>query len=91
MTTVKAAAVFADPTHRAGQSYNEGSADGSGIFKRIWPSLPVLNTYSNVYRDYCQEGDFFCDAGGNLEIHSAAVTVYGEEAAEWIVDRVAAS
>ena len=51
----------------------------------------MLNTYSDVYRDYCQEGDFFCDAGGNLEIHSAAVDVYGEQAAEWIVDRVAAS
>lgn len=83
--SVKGAAVFGDPTHRAGRSYNAGDADGSGIFKRIWPSLPLLNYYADVYRDYCAEGDFFCDAGGSLEVHSAEVDMYGDDAADWII------
>lgn len=80
--------VFGDPTHAAGRSYNAGDADGSGIFKRVWPSLPLLQSYSNVFRDYCGEGDFFCDAGGNLDVHAAAVDTYGEDAANFVIGLV---
>lgn len=85
---IKAAVVFGDPTHRAGQSYNAGDADGSGIFKRVWPSTTILEGYSDVFRDYCAEGDFFCDAGGDLEVHSAELDLYGDDAADWIVGKV---
>lgn len=85
---VVGAAVFGDPTHTAGQKYVAGSADGSGIFKRIWPSTTLLNSYSNVFRSYCAEGDFFCDAGGDLDVHYAEVDTYGQQAADWIIGLV---
>lgn len=83
---VKAAAVFGDPTHSKGQSYSYGSADGSGIFQRIWPSTKLLSTYT--FRSYCAEGDFFCDAGGSLDVHYAEVDTYGDAAVDWIVSTV---
>lgn len=86
--TVVGAAVFGDPTHTAGQSYVAGNADGSGIFKRIFPSTTLLASYSNVFRSYCGEGDFFCDAGGSLDVHSASVDTYGEDAANYIIGLV---
>lgn len=85
---VKGAAVFGDPTHTAGKSYSAGNADGSGIFRRVWPSTTLLGTYSSVFRSYCAEGDFFCDAGGSLDVHYAEVDTYGQQAADWIIGLV---
>lgn len=45
----------------------------------------LLKTYGSVLRSYCSKGDFFCAAGGNLDIHYAEVPDWMDEAADFVV------
>lgn len=81
---ITGAAVFGDPRFNAGQPTSAGNSRSDGIFARV-SSLDLLNTYSNVLRSYCDEGDPFCSSDLNLEVHYEVVEKYAEAATEWIV------
>ncbi|KAK4631296.1 Acetylxylan esterase 2 [Fulvia fulva] len=78
------AAVFGDPRFNAGQAISAGQSTSNGIFARI-SSRARLNTYSNVLRSYCDEGDPFCSSDFNLAVHFAVVEKYAQAATDFIV------
>ncbi|KAF2159482.1 carbohydrate esterase family 5 protein [Zasmidium cellare ATCC 36951] len=82
------AAVFGDPRFNAGQPVSAGDSTSDGIFARD-SSLAALNTWSNVLRSYCDEGDPFCSSDFDLDVHYATVEKYAQAATDWIVSLAA--
>ncbi|KAK4505128.1 hypothetical protein PRZ48_003091 [Zasmidium cellare] len=78
------AAVFGDPRFNAGQPVSAGTSTTDGIFARD-SSLAALNTWSNVLRSYCDEGDPFCSSDFDLNVHFAVVEKYAQAATDFIV------
>ncbi|KAI5367582.1 putative cutinase/acetylxylan esterase, alpha/Beta hydrolase [Septoria linicola] len=77
-------AVFGDPRSNAGQPYSRGTSTRDGIFARD-SSLPALSSWSNVLVSYCDENDLYCASGLSLDVHSATVSKYAQEAADFII------
>lgn len=76
--------MFGDPRFNAGQPTSAGNSTSSGIFARD-SSLALLNTYSNILRSYCDEGDPFCSSDLDLEVHFEIVEKYAAAATAWVV------
>ncbi|PPJ58689.1 hypothetical protein CBER1_03984 [Cercospora berteroae] len=77
-------AVFGDPRFNVGQPYSRGTSTRSGIFARQ-SSLAALGTWANVLVSYCDENDPFCASGFDLDVHSATVAKYAQQAADFII------
>ncbi|CAK1361908.1 Acetylxylan esterase [Cercospora beticola] len=77
-------AVFGDPRFNVGQPYSRGTSTRSGIFARQ-SSLAALGTWANVLVSYCDENDPFCASGLDLDVHSATVSKYAQQAADFII------
>ncbi|GIZ46447.1 hypothetical protein CKM354_000957300 [Cercospora kikuchii] len=77
-------AVFGDPRFNVGQPYSRGTSTRSGIFARQ-SSLAALGTWANVLVSYCDENDPFCASGLDLDVHSATVAKYAQQAADFII------
>ena len=68
--TVKAALTFGNVRHTGNQPYNyeSGSAD-DGYFPRDSAMQALLDTYEDVWRDYCVSGDPICAQGDTVADH----------------------
>ncbi|WPG99782.1 carbohydrate esterase family 5 protein [Acrodontium crateriforme] len=69
---IKAVVVFADPTFRAHQTFDAGSAQKSGMMARSNTGLAFLKTYSKVLRSYCDARDWFCAHGKKMTSENGA-------------------
>lgn len=92
---VKAALLWGDVRHTAGQSYNVlAGADANGVYPRSGTNLGNLNVFSSVLRSYCLAGDGIC-AGGDSETDHVSYFEDSlglvDDAAAWVRARVGIS
>ncbi|KAI0016756.1 Alpha/Beta hydrolase protein [Xylariomycetidae sp. FL0641] len=86
---IAAAMAFGDVRHTAGQSYNVlGGASASGLYPRSGDQLSVLNTFSDVLHNYCQEQDPICAGGDVVAQHLDYFDVYTDSVATWVQSKV---
>lgn len=93
--SVKAALLWGDVRHTAGQSYNVlAGADANGVYPRSDTNLGNLNVFSSVLRSYCLAGDGIC-AGGDSETDHVSYFEDSlglvDDAAAWVRARVGIS
>ncbi|KAI2627125.1 putative acetylxylan esterase 2 precursor [Xylaria nigripes] len=84
---IVAVTVFGDPTYTTGQSFDVGNSTSDGIFSRGDDSLELLNTYADVLQSYCMDGDPFCALGLSLDVHSAEVQTFAQQAVQFIASK----
>ncbi|KAK9799899.1 putative Cutinase [Seiridium cardinale] len=89
---VKAVLTFGNVRHTADQPYNyeSGSADNS-YFPRPSSQLALLDTYQDLWRDYCVSGDPICAQGDFVNAHLTYFDNFTTEAAEWVKEKVDAA
>ncbi|KAH8916836.1 carbohydrate esterase family 5 protein [Atractiella rhizophila] len=83
---IKAAALFADPTHVANQPYNVGTGSArSGLSPR---ASGALNAFSSVLASYCLVNDPVCASGGNVNDHLIVVSTYQSQAVAFALAKI---
>jgi hypothetical protein len=82
---IAAAVMFGNPAHVSGKSYNAGTADDSGIFRRR--DTTVLDRYAGVLRSICDENDLFCDSGFSVSVHTSTVERNAASAAAFVISK----
>ncbi|KAJ9138395.1 Cutinase [Pleurostoma richardsiae] len=89
---IKAAIIFGDVRHTAGQSYNVlDGADKDGLIPRSGSLLSSLNEWSDRLRSYCAAEDPICASGDNVTDHLNYFDLYSEQAAEWVISKLGVS
>ncbi|KAG0652496.1 Acetylxylan esterase 2 [Hyphodiscus hymeniophilus] len=82
---IAAVLLFGDPEHVAGASYNVGTGSGdNGQYPRSGANLASLDQYSNIMQNYCYDTDPICALGDDGESHTTYMTVYGEQAGQYV-------
>ncbi|KAI5788291.1 carbohydrate esterase family 5 protein [Geopyxis carbonaria] len=80
---VAAIVQYGDPRHTSDETYHVGTSDGSGLFPRL--SDQRLTSYVSRARTYCDNGDPFCESGGDLTAHSKYPATYDSAAAQFVL------
>lgn len=82
---LSSAVAFGDPSHIAGLSYDRGNGTKNGVFPRLDPG--ACDPFATIIRNYCNDGDPFCDSGDDLDAHvdGAYVRAHGDDAVTWVV------
>ncbi|KAH8918725.1 carbohydrate esterase family 5 protein [Atractiella rhizophila] len=83
---IKAAILFADPTHTANQPFNAGTGNArSGLSPR---ASGALNAFSSVLQSYCLVNDPVCARGGNVNDHLVVVSTYQNQAVSFALGKI---
>ncbi|KAI1856692.1 uncharacterized protein JN550_013710 [Neoarthrinium moseri] len=89
---VKAVTTFGNVRHTANQPYNYGTGSANDSSNPRGPAeQALLNTYADVWRDYCAIGDPVCAHGNVREDHTNYFDIYTYGAAEYIVSLLKAA
>ncbi|KAF4122300.1 acetylxylan esterase [Geosmithia morbida] len=83
--SIVAIVLFGDPSFVANTTYDAGTAIRDGIFPR--DNTTTCEGLSDRLISFCDTGDVYCDAGNNRTTHGSYIQVYGDEAADYIIDR----
>ncbi|KAK2859916.1 hypothetical protein FQN49_004584 [Arthroderma sp. PD_2] len=83
---VVAAISMGDPTHVVGVPYNVGTSDHAGWFPRR--NNEECAGYDSIRRSYCDNGDVYCDAGTDGDVHGSYFAKYGADAAAFVISKV---
>ena len=75
-----------DPSHVPGQPQDVGTSKNNGVFPRV--NTAACAPSANITQSYCNTGDEFCDSGTSLQVHLSYVSVFGTQAAQFIMGRV---
>lgn len=75
---VAAVLLFGDPSFTAGEPFNAGDGNRSGIFPR---RRGALNAVADRTQSYCNRNDRFCQGGASLAAHLAYSKFIGDATA----------
>jgi len=82
---VVAVAVYGDPRHNAGQTFNVGPASNSdGVWPRTGDQLAAEKLWAAKLRSYCATGDPACANGNDWNAHGSYFGTYASTPAAWI-------
>jgi acetylxylan esterase len=76
-----------DPSFALNQPQDVGTATKGGIFKRN----NTAACPSSIMKSYCDFNDTYCDTGKSILVHVSYVKVYGDVAAQWIIEKYGAA
>lgn len=91
LARVAAGIMMGDPTFVPAESFHVGNATNHGLFPRQNVANFEATGLAGRLQSYCNAGDPYC-AGGNfstLLVHLQYVTLYGNDAADFVVDGIA--
>nr|XP_036574451.1 acetyl xylanesterase [Colletotrichum truncatum]KAF6780886.1 acetyl xylanesterase [Colletotrichum truncatum] len=83
---VSAVVLMGDPSHVAGQPFNQGTSQKDGVFPR--KDNAACGAVANKMTSFCDSGDPFCDNGGDIQVHLGYVKKNGDDAVKFIMDKV---
>ncbi|KAK4142030.1 Alpha/Beta hydrolase protein [Dichotomopilus funicola] len=84
-SNVVAVAVYGDPRHTGGQTFNEGTAAATdGVWPREGDQLAAQQLWADKLRSYCAAGDPACANGQDWNAHGSYFGDYASTPAAWI-------
>ncbi|PGH17892.1 hypothetical protein AJ79_00791 [Helicocarpus griseus UAMH5409] len=78
---VKAIILMGDPRFTPGESFNVGSATAGGFSAR---EPGFVCPVADKIQSYCDSPDPYCSNGNNAQTHQSYVSVYGQQALEFV-------
>jgi len=82
---VTAVAMFGDPRHVPGLTFDLGTSRRSGLFPRNATQDNLLTGQSSKIRSWCDRNDTFCDSGFSVNVHLTYLNRYQDAAASFVL------
>nr|POE64988.1 acetylxylan esterase 2 [Quercus suber] len=89
-TLARTAAVImmGDPSLVVNETFHVGNSTKNSIFPREDVSNFNIAGLASRTQSYCDDGDPYCAAGGDLIVHLSYVQEYGSQAADFVVNNI---
>jgi hypothetical protein len=90
LSKVVAIAVFGDPGHVVGTSWDAGTSKTAGLFPRSAAEDAAIQSFggSSKISAWCDANDEFCSSGNSLEVHLTYLNRYQNAASSFVLGKI---